>query len=156
MATDLRLLLPVEHSGRLDWFVGHCLTDSDVWDRGRTSDGINSFGRVFEHDHDGVCLWGRIWELAHQTLHTFWLEVKRDGTGDRFAWFLYLDVAEGSARRQQAALDRHDDAEDIQWRVKIAGEAIVRDARLATVDGSMRVAFRDFPEAEPDRRRRRR
>jgi len=52
-------------------------THSDVWDRGRTSDGINSFGHVFEHGHDRLSLWGRIWERLGQTLHMFWLEVKR-------------------------------------------------------------------------------
>jgi hypothetical protein len=158
--TDLRALLPVEHTARLDWFVGSCLTESGVWDFGRTSDGINGFGHVFEPDHDSVSLWGRVWEVTRQTLHVFWLEVKREGADDRFAWFLYLDVTESSARRQQAPLDRHDNTEDLEWRVKIEGEAIVRDGRLAVVPDSMRAQIRDIEaERKPkrsDRRPRRR
>ncbi|HEY1811137.1 MAG TPA: hypothetical protein VGG74_02215 [Kofleriaceae bacterium] len=151
-------MLPIERPlYALERFIGRCLSEAGIWDYRECSDGIGDFGRVFEHAHDNLRLWGRIWELSKQTLHAFWLDVKREGQGDQFAWFLYFDVAEGSAKRQQQALDSHDDAEEIDWRAKIAGEATVEDGRLAIVSDSMRVLIRDMPEPEVtwDRKQRR-
>jgi hypothetical protein len=138
--------------------VGSCLTEAGVWDHPRTSDGINGFGAVFEHAPDRLCLWGRIWNIHGQTLHMFWLEVMREGQGDQFSWFLYFDTPEDSGRRRPRAFDRHDAAEEIEWRARIVGEAIVHGDKLAIVPGSTRVLLRDLPELGPvkqDRRQRR-
>lgn len=143
MTVDLQSALSFEpgRTGALDWFIGSCLYDGGIWDSPRTSDGIHSI-RVLEHASDELRVCGRIWEID-QSLHTFWLELRRDGAGDRFALFLYFDVIETSARRAQNALDSHDNPEDVQWRAKLAGEATVQDDKLTIGPGSTRVLVRD-------------
>ena len=154
---DLAELLSLEpgRTDALDWFVGSCLCDGGLWNSPRTSDGIQGIERVFERAPDGLRVCGRIYEIA-QTLHTFWLELKRDASGDRVAWLLYFDVAETSARRARNALEDHDRPEDIEWRAKLAGEATVQDGVLTIVPGSTRVLVRDMPEPEPSKEERRR
>lgn len=110
---------------------------------------IRSLDDVFEHSPDRLCLWGRIWRIDGQTLHTFWFEVTREGQSDHFAWFLYFDTPENSGRRRPRTFDHHDAAEEIEWRAKIVGEAIVQAEKLAIVPGSTRALIRDLPESEP-------
>jgi len=149
LAADLRALLPFEpRSTALEWFIGSCLTEAGVWDDPRTSDGIGDFGAVFENGPNRLCFWSRIWRIDGQTLHTFWLEVTRERQCDQFAWFLYFDAPEDSGRRRPRAFDRHDAAEEIEWRARIVGEAIVQDEKLAIVPGSTRALIRDVPEPE--------
>jgi hypothetical protein len=71
------------------------------------------------------------------------LELKRDGSGDRFAWSLYFDVIETSARRARNAHESHDNAEDLEWRAKVVGEAAVQDDKLMIIPGSTRVEVRE-------------
>jgi hypothetical protein len=125
----------------LDSFIGSCLYDGGIWESTRTSDGIHST-RVLEHASDELRVCGRIWEID-QSLHTFWLELKRDGSGDRFAWSLYFDVIETSARRARNAHESHDNAEDLEWRAKVVGEAAVQDDKLMIIPGSTRVEVRE-------------
>ena len=82
MTVDLQALLSLEpgHTDALDWFISSCLYDGGIWESPRTSDGIHST-RVLAHASDELRVYGRIWELD-QSLHTFWLELKRDGSGE--------------------------------------------------------------------------
>jgi hypothetical protein len=139
----------------LDWFIGSCLCDGCVWDSPRTSDGISGIERVLERGPDTLRVSGRIWEID-QTLHEFWVELQPDGESDRFAWFLFFDVAEDSARRARTALSSHDRAEDISWSATLAGEATVQDGALTIVPGSTRVLLRDMPEREQSANQKRR
>jgi hypothetical protein len=151
---DLEALLPIEpgRTDALDWFIGSCLSDGGLWDSPRTSDGI-IVERVLERTSNVLRVCGRIWNIE-QTLHTFWLEIARDGEQDRFGWFLYFDVAESSARRARNAIDNHAVPDDIEWHARLAGEATVQGDALAIVPGSTRVLVRDMPEpsgARPER-----
>lgn len=147
MTVDLPALLSLEPGSMdaLDFFIGGCLYDGGIWQSPRTSDGIHSI-RVLEHASDKLRVCGRIWEID-QSLHTFWLELTRDGSGDRFAWSLYFDVIETSARRAQNAHESHDNPEDIEWRAKIIGGATVQGDKLTIVPGSTRVEVRGLPDA---------
>jgi len=149
MTVDLQSLLSLEpgRTDALDWFIGSCLYDGGIWQSPRTSDGIHSI-RVLEHASDELRVCGRIWEID-QSLHTFWLELKRDGDGDRFAWFLYFDVIETSARRARNAHDSHDKPEDVEWRAKVVGEATIQGDKLTIVPSSTRVLVQDMPDPEP-------
>jgi len=151
MAVDLATLLALEpgKTDALEWFVGSCLFEGGVWDSPRISDGIHSIDQVFERGADALRVRGRVWEIVDQTLHTFWLETKRDGTGDRFAWIVYFDVAETSARRVETVLNSHHKAEEIEWRATLAGEATVQDSKLVIIPDSTRALIRDMPEAKP-------
>src|SRR5262245_37913787 len=142
----------------LDLFVGTCLTDGGIWDRPRMSDGISNIDRVFERGSDGIGVCARIWEIDDQSVHTFWLEVKRDAVNARIAWSLYFDVIEISPRRARDAVHNYDRAEDIEWLATLTGEATVIDGVLTIVEGSTRALVRDMPaqEAPPNEERRRR
>jgi hypothetical protein len=69
--------------------------------------------------------------------------------GDLFAWFLYFDTPDYSGRRKPRAFDHREAAEEIEWRARIVGEALVLDDKLAIVPGSTRVLIRDLPEPVP-------
>jgi hypothetical protein len=141
----------------LDLFVGRCLTSGGIWSDPRTSDGIPSIVRVLERGSEGLGVCARIYEIDDQSLHTFWLEIKRDAVNARIAWFLYFDVIETSKRRAENAVNSHDQPEDIEWRAKVSGEATAQDGVLMPVPGSTRVVVQDTPAVEPpekDRRRR--
>lgn len=149
MTVDLQSLLSLEpgRTDALDWFIGSCLYDGGIWESPRTSDGIHSV-RVLEDASDKLRVCGRIWEID-QSLHSFWLELERDGAADRFAWFLYFDVIETSARRARHAHESHDNPEDIEWRARVVGEATVQVDKLTIGPGSTRVEVRGIPESEP-------
>ena len=155
MTADLIALLPLEpgRTDALDWFIGSCLYAGCVWDSLRTSDGIQRIERVLERSQDKLRVSGRIYEID-QTLHPFWLELKRDGEADGFVWCLYFDIAEASARRVESALTIHEGGEDMDWRAKLFGEATVEDGALTIVSGSTRVLVRDMPEPEPSKQQR--
>ena len=68
----------------LDLFVSTCLASGGVWDHFRTSDGIAYIDRVFDRGSEGIGVCARIYEIDDQSLHTFWLELKRDN--DRIRW----------------------------------------------------------------------
>ena len=140
MPIDLVALFSLEPRDlyALDWFVGSCLCEGGLWDSPRRSDGIN-VSRVHERAPERLRLWGHIYEIEHQTLHAYWLELVRD-SAEHVAWSLYFDVAEGSRRRDENALSTYDRPEDIRWRAKLAGEAMVRDSVLTIVPGSTRIA----------------
>ncbi len=150
MAVDLVALISVElgRTDALDWFIGSCLCEGGIWDNPRTSDGINAIERLLERGPDALRVAGRIWE-TDQSLHAFWLELKREDGSDRFGWVLYFDVIETSARRARNALSNHENAEAIEWRAKLVGEATVADDKLTIVPGSTRVEVQDVPEPDP-------
>jgi hypothetical protein len=81
---DLLALFSVEpaHTQALDWFIGSCLCEAEIWASPRTSDGINGIERVLERGPDALRVTGRIWEI-NQGLHEFWLELQRDGAENR-------------------------------------------------------------------------
>jgi hypothetical protein len=149
VAADLLALISVEpgRTDALDWFIGSCLCEGGIWESPRTSDGINAIERVLERGPDTLRVAGRIWEI-NQSLHTFWLELHRNDGSERFGWALYFDVIQTSERRARNALSNHEDAEEIEWRVKLVGEATVQDDKLTLVPGSTRPEVRDF--AMPD------
>jgi len=155
--TDLAALLSVDPGPQaaLDWFIGSCLYEANVWESPRTSDGLHSIARVLERGPDCLNVCGRIWTID-QTIHAFWLQVRRDGTDDRYSWFLAFEVAYASSRKAENALDNHDRPEDIEWHARISGEATVEDGALAIVPDSTRVIIRDMPEPEPAKELRRR
>jgi hypothetical protein len=148
VAADLLALISVElgHTDALDWFIGSCLCEGGIWEHPRTSDGISAI-RVLERGPDVLRVTGRIWEI-NQSVHTFWLELKRDDETDRFRWLLHFDVIETSARRARDAHSNHEDAEEIEWRARLMGQATVQDDKLTIVPGSTRAEVRDV--AEPD------
>ena len=100
MAADVLALISVElgRTDALDWYIGSCLCEGGIWEHPRTSDGISAI-RVLERGPDTLRVAGHIGEI-NQSLHTFWLELKRNDVTDRFAWVLYFDVIETSARRR--------------------------------------------------------
>lgn len=142
---DLETLLPVDPAppDALDLFVSTCLFEGGVWDDPRTSDGIPGIARVLEHAPDRLRLRAQIYEIDDQSLHWFWLELERDAPGYRVTWHLYFDVVASSPRKARNAIDTYERAEDIEWRVRLAGEAEVRDGALTVVPGSARVVVPD-------------
>jgi hypothetical protein len=113
---------------------------------------------VFDRGAEGIGVCARIYEIDDQSLHTFWLEVKRDV--DRISWSLYFDPIATSPRRAYNAVHNHDRPEDIEWRATLSGEAMVVDGALFVVDGSTSASVLDVPQAPPPgsrqpRRRRR-
>lgn len=149
MAVDLLALISVEpgRTNALDWFIGSCLCEGSIWLSPRTSDGINAIECVLERTPDTLRVAGRIWEID-QSLHTFWLELECKDGADRFSWVLYFDVIESSARRARNALSNHEDAEEIEWRVKLVGEATVQEDKLMLVPDSTRAEVRDVPQPD--------
>jgi hypothetical protein len=127
MPTDLETLhlLDPPSFQALDWFIGTCLYDGGIWDSPRTSDGIQSIGRVLERGPDRLRVGGRIYEID-QTLHTFRLELSRAAADDRVTWSLDFDVTDDSA-----------------CRATLLGEAVIEDGALAIVPGTTRVIARD-------------
>lgn len=154
---DLAALVSVDpvRAQALDWFIGSCLSEGGIWESPRTSDGLHAIVRVLERGPDALRVCGRVYQID-QTIHAFWLELHRDGVEDRFSWFLCFDIAEPSARRTKNALDNHDRFEEIEWRVKLAGEAVVDDGSLTILPGSTRVLVRDMPTPELPMKLRRR
>jgi hypothetical protein len=133
----------------LDLFVGRCLTSAGIWEHPRTSDGITSIERVFERGCGGIGICARIWEIDDQSLHQFWLEIRREADSDHIAWSLYFDVIESSRRRALDAVHNHDSADSIEWRAKLAGRATVVDGVLTIVPGSTHVTMQDEGEVPP-------
>jgi len=119
----------------LEWFIGTCLFEGGVWTSPRTSDGVLEIERVGEQEPEGLRARGKIWQID-QSLHGFWLEIER--AADRFEWRIYYDVIASSERRAWGALSSHERAEDIEWRVTLAGEATVGGNALVVVPGSVR------------------
>lgn len=140
MTDGLRIHLPQLFSldplrtDALDRFVSTCLASGGVWDHPRQSDGISNIDRVFERGPEGIGVCARIYEIDDQSLHTFWLEIRRDVKG--ITWSLHFDVVETSARRAYNAVHDHDRADDIEWRVRLTGDANIVDGVLVVVDES--------------------
>lgn len=112
-------------------FVGTCLTAGGIWSHPRTSDGIPTIVRNVARGPDALGICAYIHEIADQSLHAFWLELR--GKGERVAWALYFDVIETSPRRARNALDNHAHPDAIEWRVTLTGEATVEDGVLTPV-----------------------
>lgn len=130
MHLDLRSLFSLEpgHTDALDSFIGDRLVEAGVWESPRTSDGIVSL-RVVECEPNCLCVCGRIHEID-QTLHSFWLDLTCEASGSRVNWAVYFDPIASSPRRERNAIDTVDRAEDLDWRVALAGLADVRDGAL--------------------------
>jgi hypothetical protein len=141
----------------LDLFVSTCLACGGVWESFRTSDGIAHIDRVFDRGPEGLGVCARIYEIADQTLHTFWLELERDVGG--ISWSLYFDPI-GTSPRDHNVVPNHERADEVEWRATLTGEAVVVDGALFVVDGSTSASVLDVPDpplpAPRHQRRRRR
>jgi hypothetical protein len=122
----------------------------------RISDGIPNIDRVLDRGPDGIGVCARIYEIADQSLHTFWLEIKRDAATEQILWWLYFDVIETSKRRAQNAVQNHDRAEDVNWRAALSGEATMQEGVLTIIVSSTQVSLQELPDHEPSNVQRRR
>src|SRR5262245_46888963 len=115
---DLRDLFSRQppHTEALEEFVGERLSEAGVWASPRTSDGI-SHVRIVELEPDAVGVCGWIYVIDDQSCHGFRLNLARQPTETLFTWSLYFDVIADSPRRERSALDTHDHADEIAWRV---------------------------------------
>lgn len=132
----------------LDLFVGQCLTSGGVWTHPRTSDGIPNIDRVLDRGADGIGVCARIYEIDDQSLHTFWLEIKRDAATERIQWWLYFDIIASSHRRAQDAILNADRPEDINWRATLSGEATMNESVLMVVASSTQVSLQETSNHE--------
>ena len=139
----------------LDRFVGECLTSGGIWIHPRTSDGIPNIYRVLDRGPGGIGVCGRIYEIADQSLHTFWLEIQRDASTGQILWWLYFDVVATTKRRAETAVHSHDRPEDISWRAALFGEATLNEGGVAVVEASTRVTLQELPALPESPRRRR-
>lgn len=130
MEVDLRGVFSLDpgQTDALDAFISGRLFEASVWDSPRTSDGIEHV-RLVEYRPDRVRVCGRIFQID-QSLHSFWLDLEREGSGIGVTWSLYFDVVANSPRRRRNAIDTYDHANEIDWRVALAGNAEVRDGAL--------------------------
>jgi hypothetical protein len=132
--TDLLLILIPEEGAtadKLEYFIADILYRAGVWDSPSTSDGI-TFWRVVERDPTCVRFSARIHELA-QEAHTFWLDLERDkGRPDQVNWTLYFDIIPGawSPRRISTIAEAIEAPEQVDWRVRIKGDAAPKAASL--------------------------
>jgi hypothetical protein len=131
------------HTEALDLFVSTCLASGSVWEHFRTSDGIGYIDRVFERGAEGIGVCARIYEIDDQSLHTFWLEIRRDV--DRITWSLYFDPVGASPRNYNAVHD-HDFADEVEWRATLTGEAMLVDGALLVVEELTSAAIQDLPD----------
>lgn len=128
---DLEALLPLDpRESALERLIVTCLFDGGVWDSPRTSDGVERIEQVAACGPGRVSIGGWIFEID-QTRHPFWLEVVRSDVGT--TWSLRFDFATSAPRYAPTSI-----AEDIAWRVRLAGEATMQDGALAAVPGSTR------------------
>lgn len=82
---------------------------------------------MYEAAPDLVRMAGRIWEIASQTSHAFWLNLT--GADEMIRSILYVDVV-GTEREKRHAFDLHERAEDITWAYRMEGEAAVEGGTL--------------------------
>jgi hypothetical protein len=101
----------------LEIFIGERLCEAGIWESPRTSDGFHLL-REIERTPNHTRLCGQIWEIVHQTLHTFWLDVERR---DDVRWTLYFDTVTSSPRRDRNLAYVLERPEDVEWRVTLTG-----------------------------------
>ena len=137
MALDLRIALALEPQGSdqaLDWFIGSCLCDGDVWESPRTSDSI-LWMRIVEREARRVQVCGKIYSID-QVLHAFWFAVERDDVTGGIRWSLHFDLDESLPRRMRGAFESCERADQVAWSIELAGTAAVEDGVLAVVAGA--------------------
>lgn len=107
--------------GAIEAFVSTRLADAGIWPSARASDGVGAY-RFVERTATEVRLVGRIWTIADQVEHHFWLDLeRRDAT---LSWTLHFEVdpvrrSERQTRHLVDALARRD---DVEWLNEIHGE----------------------------------
>ena len=137
--SPLQLLMP-EANGRwepLDDFVSERLFEAGFWRSPGCSDGLSK-ARVIEDGPDRVRITGQIWEIEHQTLHSFWLDVVREGTcPNKFDWTMYLelDASKLTPRQVRNAYYVIEDPGQVAWRLVVSGHAVAQESRLVAIDG---------------------
>ena len=138
MLPDLTALIPADggRSDALEAFVSGCLVDGGVWEAPRESDGIVQ-NRILERTPDRLRLCGRIYSID-QALHTYWLDVTRDAAGPGAVWILYFDAIAYTERQERNAWVAADRAEQLEWRVVLAGTASFGDGGVVPRVGSAR------------------
>jgi hypothetical protein len=148
VSVDLTTLVPLDggHLDALEGFVSGCLVDGDVWGAPRESDGIRD-NRVLERSPDRLRVCGRIYTID-QALHIYWLEVTRDAPSSGATWVLCFDAKVRSEREARNTWISAARAEDLEWRVVLAGEASIHGSTLAPIAGSTRVLMRDTSEED--------
>ena len=126
MEVDLRHIFSLEEdqADSLDLFISERLYEANVC----ASDGI-SWLRIVEREPERVRVCGRIYAIE-QTLHVFWLDLEREPSGIGVTWVLYFDVVADSPRRTRNAIDLHSHANEIDWRITLAGRGEVREGTL--------------------------
>ena len=111
---DVRTLLPLEHPGAIELFVGTELTRAGLWPSVRHSDGVDWL-RALRYDAASVRLVGMIWTIE-QTEHGFALDLEMQG--NERVWLLRLDP---EVRRVRLTLGFLESADDLGWRTRLAG-----------------------------------
>ncbi len=127
MELDLRTIFPLsepDETDALDAFISERLCEAGVWGSPRRSDGIKRV-RVVEFEPACVRVCGWIYEVD-QTLHSFWLDLQREGSGTSVAWALYFNVIASTPRQTRDAIDLYDRAEQLEWQVALVGCAEVQ------------------------------
>src|SRR5262249_3608575 len=122
----------------------HRLFEADVWESPRTSDGIPHL-RIVESAPERMRLCGRIYTID-QVLHSFWLDLEREPDGSAVSWALFFDVVADSPRRERDAIDVHDQASDIDWRVTLTGQGELRDGTLVVIRARNDSMGKDAPK----------
>ncbi|MFK8002347.1 MAG: hypothetical protein AB8H86_22320 [Polyangiales bacterium] len=122
--TDLSTIAR-DNGAAVNDFVDACFRQGGIWGAGQSSDGIGEL-RVYEAVPDSARIAGRIWEIAKQTQHAFWLNLRGEG---RIQWTLYAELR-GTERQKRHAFDLHTRAQDIAWEHELAGDAAFSDGVL--------------------------
>jgi hypothetical protein len=140
IASPRQLLISEANTRRdpLDDFVSERLFEAGLWSSSGPSDGLTTV-RVMEDGPDNVRIAGRIWEIEHQTLHSFWLDVARDREhSDQFDWTIYLelDPSKLTPRQVRDTIDVIEDPCRVPWRAVLSGRAIAREGRLVAMDSA--------------------
>jgi len=131
MDLDLRTLFSLEdgQTKALEFFISGRLFEAGLWNSWRSSDGIQ-YLRVVQCEPACVRVCGRIYEVRDQSLHIFWLDLKRATSGTGVRWTLYFDAPAPTNRHERDAIYMSDRAEDFSWAFVLAGDAQVRDGTL--------------------------
>lgn len=110
----------------VDRFVDACFCEAGLWNGGQCSDGVGEL-RVYETTPDVARMAGRIWEVAKQTQHAFWLNLTKPG--ELIQWTLFAEM-QGTEREKRHAFDLYERAEDIAWEHRFFGDAALEDGVL--------------------------
>ncbi len=98
----------------IETFVSARLCDAGIWKHPRESDGIGAY-RFVERTATRARIVGRIWTIADQVEHHFWLDLERGE--DALVWSLHFEVdPDGrSERRMRHMVDALEDGDQVRW-----------------------------------------